>query len=108
LIFFWIAVAMAAAALISKAAAIRASADSPKRYLFHKYFHSLLTMGILVLLWAGARYQNIPWVQTHIVALVLFLITLVWLGFVVFYHRKDYRRHLSEWKEGKTKKKYLP
>ena len=97
LVFFWGAVVLIVVAVVLKFIVLRNPQKSPKRYLLNRYFHASLTMGILISLWSGARFQNIPWIQTHILVLVLWLSFLVWLVFIMKYYWQNFRDHHSEW-----------
>lgn len=107
LIFFWVSLVFVVAAIISKIIVFRTAPGSPKRMLWSRIFHLFLTIGILVLLWVGARFENIPWLGTHVVVLSLFLIGLVWLVFIMRYYLVEGRSRQSMWEEEKIKQKYL-
>lgn len=107
-IFFGLAIALVAAAAVFKILVLRADKDSPRRFLLLRYFHLTATAGILTLLWAGARFENIPWLSTHFLVLLMFLGWLFWLGFILKYYFRQYRHVLRAWQEEKIKRKYLP
>lgn len=107
-IFFWVAVSFVVLGIVAKVWAMRAEATSPHRYLFARLFHSLVTMGIFILLWAGARFENIPYLSLHIVVLFLFLIFLIWLGFIAKYFFGGFLRQRKIWADEMLKRKYLP
>ncbi len=107
-IFLWAGALMVALAILAKILALRAERESPSRFLWNRFFHNFLTMGILVLLWAGARYENIPWLAAHIVVLGLLLIALIWLGFIGRYLFAKHRLQSKTWEAEKLKRKYLP
>ncbi|MBI4050539.1 MAG: hypothetical protein HY396_00995 [Candidatus Doudnabacteria bacterium] len=106
-IFFWTSLALVAAGIILKIFAIKNSLDSPKRYLFNRLFHLCFTMGLLILLWFGFRFENIPWLSTHFVVLSLLLIWLVWLVFIGKYFFSQYRAQQKIWQDEAIKRKYL-
>ena len=107
ILFFWSAAGMVVAALIFKIFSVRSEAGSPARFLFNKFYHLFLTAGLLVFLWVGARFENIPWLGTHVVVLGLGLIFLVWLVFILFYLLGKYPKQIRAWRDEKTKQKYL-
>ena len=107
LIFFWGAVVLLVAAVAVKVAALKSPKDSPKRFLSNRFFHLTLTTGVLILLWSAFRFQNIPWLSTHIVVLILWLSFLFWLGFIFWYYWRSFRSQHSEWQEEQTRTKYL-
>lgn len=108
LFFFWIAVGLVVAAVAIKILVMRQAKESPRRYLFGRFFHLFLTISLLALLWAGARSENIPWLSAHVVVLVLFLGGLVWLGFIIVYFFREHRWRQKRWQEELVKRKYLP
>src|SRR3989344_2776741 len=107
IIFFWCAIGFIVMSIVSKFLAFRHRAASPHHFLFNRFFHLFLTMGILVAIWAGARRENIPWIGTHFLALVLFLIWVIWLGFILKYFLGRFRHDRNIWKDEQIKRKYL-
>lgn len=107
LLFFWVSLIFLAAALVLKLLVVKKEKGNPCYYLFGRLFHLFLTIGLLVLLWVGARFENIVWLSTHIVVISLFLIGLVWLGFIGKYFIKDFSKQKRFWEEEKLKQKYL-
>lgn len=107
-IFLWAGATFIAICVIAKILALRSDKQNPTRFLFNRLFHNFLTMGLLVLIWSGFRYENIPWLSTHIVILVLFLIWLIWIIFIVKYALSEYPKQKKIWQEEKVKRKYLP
>lgn len=108
LIFFWAALAFTALGIAAKVFAWRAEIASPQKYFMNRLYHLFLTMGVLVLLWAGLRFENIPWLSTHIVILGLILIWFVWLVFIAKYFFREFPRQKKIWDEERIKRKYLP
>lgn len=106
-VFFWASLVFVAAAIIAKILAWREQESSPKKFLMSRFYRAFLTMGFLILLWTGARFENIPWLSTHIVVLFLFLIWVAWLFFVGKYFLKEYRGQQESWKSEQVKRKYL-
>lgn len=108
IIFFWSAAGFLLLAIVAKIAVLRQEPDSPQEFLFGRLFHLFLTTGALALLWMGLRFENIPWLSTHILVLAAYLMFLVWLGFIATYLFLKFPAQQRQWMEEKTKRKYLP
>lgn len=106
-IFFWVAASFALVGIVSKVLALRCAHDDPRRVLWNRLWHAFFTMGFLLLVWFGARYENIPWIGTHFVALCLLLLFLIWAGFIAWYLIKTYPRELKRFQEENMRQKYL-
>lgn len=106
-IFFWGAAAAVVASIVLKVFVLRKSRDNPLRFGLNRLFHLFLTMGILVSLWAGLRYENIPWLSAHFVVLLLAIIGLIWAGYIVKYFLREFPYQKKVWEEQKVKEKYL-
>lgn len=106
-VFFYAAAAFVVIAIIAKVLTLRTDTGNPIRKLWDRFYHLLLTTGLLMLLWAGARYENIPWIGTHFVVLVLLLIAAVWLGFILWYRLLHFPHERRHFQEESTKQKYL-
>lgn len=107
-IFLYAAAGFVVAAVVAKILAVRKEPASPLRFLLNRAFHLFLTTGLLSLLWVGFRYENIPWLSTHIVVLAIWFIDLVWAAYIVKYYFQVYPGRRKAWEEEKIKKKYLP
>jgi hypothetical protein len=105
--FFWSAAIMVVLGLLLKIFAVRSETNSPTRLLFNRFYHLFLTVGFLVFLWVGLRFENIPWLGTHVVVLALDLLFIVWLVFILIYFLGKYQKHIRAWRDEKTKQKYL-
>jgi len=107
-LFFWKGVILViAAAAVKVFTMMRDESRSPRRYLLNRFFHLFLTTGLLVLLWAGFRFESIPLLSTRIVVLGLFLIALVWFGFIAWFYFREYRIRQKLWEDEAVKRKYL-
>ncbi|TSA46340.1 hypothetical protein D4R52_00735 [bacterium] len=106
-VFFWVTAIFFFISIVFKIIEARMAAGSPQKHLFGRFFHAFLTTSILVAIWAGARYENIPWLGTHIVALGLYAIFLVWLGFILKYFFFEFRKQRRTWLDELVKQKYL-
>lgn len=107
-IFFWTAPIFIVAGILAKFLAARNQPASPKNFLFSRFTHLFIVMGLLILLWVGARFENIPWISTHLVVFILFLIWLIWLVYIGKYFVKEFRNRQKTWHEEELKRRYLP
>lgn len=106
-IFFWIALVFIVAGIAAKILAVKSQAGSPKIFLFSRFTHLFFTMGLLTLLWVGARFENIPWISIHFLVLVILLLWLIWLLLIGKYFVKDFRNRQKVWEDEELKRKYL-
>jgi hypothetical protein len=106
-IFFVLGVLLILVSIGFKFAAVRQAGGSPKKFLQNRVFHWGLTMGILVLVWTAMRFENIPWLSVRFLALILFIVSAVWLFYILRYFLKQYRDQQKSWEEELVKKKYL-
>ena len=72
-----------------------------------KFFNLFLTIGILELLWFGARYQNVQMFGSHAVVFAILLIWFVWLVFIVKDLIQHYSAERQAWEKEQIKLKYL-
>ncbi|OGE76647.1 MAG: hypothetical protein A3C85_01535 [Candidatus Doudnabacteria bacterium RIFCSPHIGHO2_02_FULL_48_21] len=105
--FFYIAIGFVFLGLVAKILVWRAEDGSPKKFLFSRVFHLFFTVGLLLLLWYGARVERIPMIYTHFTVLILLVIWLVWLVFIFRYFLRQYRPQQRVFEEEKLKRKYL-
>lgn len=94
-------------AIISYIVSWRAAKGSPFQHLVSRFWHLFLTIGLLMLLWVGFRYENIPWLSARIVAFALALIGLIWLGYILKYWLRIYPGEKRVWGDKLLKQKYL-
>lgn len=106
-IFFWIAAVFVVLAVLAKIGVLRQPKDSPRRLLFSRFFHKFATIGILVLVWFTLRFENIPWLSTHIVVVFLVLVWLTWLMFIARYFFSRFRKAQKLWEDEALKRRYL-
>ncbi|MDP3741083.1 MAG: hypothetical protein Q8R08_02030 [bacterium] len=106
-IFFWIAIVFIVAAVGAKIFSAKDNSQSPKKYLFRRLFALFLTSGLLTMLWVGSRYENIPWLSTHFVVLIILLSWFIWLAFIGKYVVKNFFSQQKLWEEEELKRKYL-
>lgn len=107
-IFLWSGGALVLLAILAKILSLRQEKQSPQRFLWNRFWRHFLTIGLLVLLWSGARYENIPWIEARIVVLTLGIIAAIWLGFILKHLFTAYPVHKKNWHGEKLKRKYLP
>ncbi len=106
-IFFWTAVVFLVLGVAAKIVVWYTEAGRPKKVLFGRFFHLFLTSGLLLMLWYGARVEQVPWISAHISALLVFVVFFVWLVFIVSFFWRKYRKLEESWSEQKIKQKYL-
>lgn len=106
-IFFGISVFFILLSAACKFWAVKAGKVSPGNFLYSRYYHLFLTMGLLLLLWAGARFESIPWLSTHFLGLILLVISAIWFIFILKYHIREHGSREKVWQEEEVRKKYL-
>jgi len=84
------------------------SKNQLNRRLLLKFWHLLLTIGILGLLWFGFRYENTPILSIRAWMGSILIIGLIWLVFVLKFLAFDYRKLKSEYEREVLKNKYVP
>lgn len=75
--------------------------------LLMRWYRMSLTIGLLGIVWCGARYEYIRWFGTHTAFLILLVIGLVWTGYIVRYWLAGYRVEKTAWEKQQLKQKYL-
>lgn len=75
--------------------------------LLKRLFKLLLTIGLLGVVWFGARYENVKFFGSHFVYLIIILVGLVWLGFIVSYIFRNFRKEKNAWEKEQLKLKYI-
>ena len=78
------------------------------RRVRERVYTMLLTIGLLEIVWFGARIQNIRFFGTHFAALVILLIGVFWLVKISTAVILRYRRDKAAWEKEQIKLKYLP
>lgn len=87
---------------------LKALAKHPiKAKLLAKFYVWVLTLGLALVVWFGARYQNVRFFGTHFVALLMFLAGLVWLIFILVYWMRKFPSEKQQWDKEQLKQKYL-
>ena len=76
--------------------------------LIKRFWHLTFTIGLLGLLWAAFRYENVPIFSLRVWALLVALIGGIWLLFIIKYLIFDFRSEKNEFDKQSVKNKYLP
>lgn len=84
-----------------------ASKNRHKREYMQRWVNMFLTIGILVVIWFGLRYELIQGLSARIVVLFIYLWGLVWAIFILRYHLKKYRPAMNEYIKDQQRKKYM-
>lgn len=79
-----------------------------KRRLVGKVYVLALTLGLALVVWFGARYQNVKFFGTHFVALLLCLLAGIWLAAILAYWFRKFPSEKQEWDKAQARLKYLP
>jgi H+/gluconate symporter-like permease len=73
-----------------------------------KFFKLFLTIGLLEIVWYGARLQFVRFFGSHFVAILILLIGLVWFGRIAYGMAKNYKREKADFDKEQLRLKYLP
>ena len=103
LIFMWIGVAFVVLSIIVKGVSVKQPKDSPKKVLLARLYHLFLTIGLLIALWFGLRFESIPWLSAHVVVLALFVVAALWLLAIARHYRRWYRGAQANWQDEQLK-----
>lgn len=95
------------ASIIIKGLAAKQPGGSPKKFLLNRCYHLFLTIGLLVLLWFGMRFENIPWLSAHVAVLGLFVIAGVWFVSISRFYFQNYKAAQKSWADEQLKRRYL-
>ena len=107
IIFFWMSVVFIALGLVAQFFALRSPIGSPRKVLCSRLFNMFFWIGLLVLLWFGARFENIPLISRHIVVLGFLIIGLAWFGLIFRFYFRSYRSVQKRWVQEQIKLKYI-
>ncbi len=105
-VFFGIGVVLVALAIIAKLAALYIKHPVTKR-LVNRKFKVLLSTGLVEALWFAFRYENATVIGTHIVALLILIVGLLYLIPILKYYFRRYRSEREQWDKEQLKLKYL-
>lgn len=65
------------------------------------------TIGILILIWAGMRYELIRTLSSHFILFVILIIGLIWKLSILKYYFTKYKTAIAEMHKQEEKMKYL-
>ncbi len=94
-------------AMVFKLSSILAPTPIDKHYR-NRFSKLFLTIGLAEIIWYGARVQDIKIFGTHLAAILVLLIGLIWLIMVVIAMVKNYRHEKVGWEKEQVRLKYLP
>lgn len=94
-------------AVIFKLAAAYAPTPIDKKYR-SKFFNLFAWVGLLELVWFGARAQYVRFFGTRFTALLILLIGVVWFVLLAIRSFKRYSTEKIQWEKDQLKAKYLP
>jgi len=106
-VLFSMGVIFVVLAIVFKLAALWSLNPIDKKYR-QKFFSLFLTIGLLEIVWFGARYQNVRFFGSHFVALILLVIGFVWGIMLLIKIYKGYKPEIQIWEKEQVKLKYLP
>src|SRR3989338_11219998 len=106
-VFLWLSLVFVVAAVALGLLAHWEERGNPRKVLFGRLWHLFLTEGLLSLLWAGARYENVRMVSAHLVIFMIYGIGLIWFCYIARYFFSRFRKERDIWQEHALKQKYL-
>lgn len=80
---------------------------SVTKILLARYAKCFFVIGLLEVVWFGARYEYINFLGSHFMALLIGLVGLVWVGFIVWSNLTSFRKNKQQWEKEQQKLKYL-
>lgn len=105
-VFAGISAALIIAAIVCKLTE-RYGKNSITNKLVRRLANVFGTVGILGVLWYGARYQNVNVLGSHFMFFVIACVGLVWFAYIATYCWKQYRPEKLAWEKEQVKQKYL-
>jgi hypothetical protein len=78
------------------------------RDILSKFSAATFWFGLCEALWFGMRYENAYFLGTRIVAALIAVVFLVWLGFITAKYLRQRKPALAAWQKEQIKLKYLP
>jgi hypothetical protein len=75
--------------------------------LIMRWYRWSATIGLLGLLWCGARFEYIRWFGTHAAFLILVIVAIVWKAYILRYWFGSYKTEKAAWEHEQQKQKYL-
>lgn len=106
-LFFIIGAIFTVFSVVLKVAALYAP-NPVDKVIRSRLFRLFLTIGLIEVIWFGARYQNVRFFGSHFVALLTLLIGLVWFIQIAVSAFRHYKVDKIAWEKEQVKLKYLP
>jgi hypothetical protein len=78
-----------------------------KKEFVGKLFRPVLFLGVMELLWFGARYEYVSFFGSHFVGIVLIVIAVLWFLKGVWWRLKKYPQIFEQQQKQAIKEKYL-
>jgi hypothetical protein len=101
--------AMIALAIIIRFFAIRFTKGNPVRIkLLRKIYYCFLVCGTAGYFLLFFRYENVRFLACRFLLLFLFLVFIVWLGFILIYLWRKYPKEFKEYQDFICRAKYMP
>jgi len=94
-------------AIVLKMASLYAPTPVDAKYR-QNFFVFFLSIGILLVIWFAARFENVMFFGSHFVAFLIVLVGLIWFVFILTSFIKHYGEEKREWMKEQVKLKYLP
>ncbi len=76
--------------------------------LGRKIYYCFLVCGSIGYILLFFRYQNVRFLSSRFLLLILFSIFIIWLGLILFYFLRRYPKELVEFQDFVRKVKYMP
>jgi len=74
----------------------------------NRFYRLFLTIGLIEVVWFGARYQNVRFFGTHFVAILVLLVGILWFIQIAVSMFRHYKVDKTAWEREQIKQKYLP
>jgi hypothetical protein len=75
--------------------------------LYRRLFSGLLTCALVGGLWVGLRFWLVPYLGSRIVAGLILVGFLIWLGFILHYLFTRLGKEKAEWEQRQVRDRYL-
>lgn len=81
--------------------------DRVSKRVARRFANIFATIGIVEVLWYGARYQNVNFFGTHFVFLLILLVGVIWTLPTLWYLLRKYGAEKAAWEKEQVKQRYL-
>lgn len=78
-----------------------------EKKLWERFIAPGITMGLLLIVWVGARFQQGNIIGSHFVGWCLVLIAVAWFVPAIKYFIKEYGKSVDAWQKEQDKLKYI-